>query len=188
MELALWLCVNAVGQLWRRFIQPYSVPPLCLGRLCDSSETLEAKQSLASWYFNLKPCCRSESFCKPLLQKASAAQDLCPNGRLHGVLVACSRTKNTNIELENNFARAQSIKKTCRGREDHSTQLAAKHLLAEVKLAHSKDILRLSNSEYAEPAPKQSADQRDDEPHLALTTTSPNTSELRCLLTYLETF
>ena len=99
------------------------------------------KQDLANWYFNLPDCCRSQSFCKPLLSMCTCASDLVPNGRLYHTLDACFRTPPTNIQCENNFARAASSKLATRGRSDHSAQLCAKHILAEMKALHRKDIV-----------------------------------------------
>ena len=147
-DVALWLCVTGSGQLWRRFIYPYSLPPLCLGKLCDSRVSNVEKQNLADWYVSLPDCCRSTSFCKPLLTLCTSASDLCPNGILHTTLDACFRTPATNIQCENNFARAQSAKQATRGRSDHSSQLCAKHILAEVKALHRKDFIHRRRAKH----------------------------------------
>ena len=122
---------------------------LCLGRICDDREHASEKAKLASWYVGLPDCCQSRTFCKPLLALTSNPKELCPGGRLFGVLMAAMRSKNTNIQLEDNFARAQSAKVSTRGREDHSTMLAAKHLLAEIKVLHVKDVLRQAEQQYS---------------------------------------
>lgn len=150
-ELAFWLLVNAIGQLWKRFARPYSLPPLCLGRLCDSQEDFSEKQALATQFFNLPRCCQCESFTKPLLRLASSPSDLLPGGKLFGTIEATARTKITNIEVECNFARANSAKAATRGRQDHSSQLCAKHLLAEIKACHAKDLVRQANQGYMTP-------------------------------------
>ena len=115
--------MTAVGQLWRRFVNPYSLPPLCLGKLCDSRVGADEKTELACWYYSLPQCCRPQSFCKPLMSVVDSPSDLCDGGKLYGTLLACFRTPCTNIQCENNFARAQSAKQATRGRSDHSSQL-----------------------------------------------------------------
>lgn len=49
-------------------------------------------------------------------------------------------TKCTNIEIENNFARIQSMQAPNRGRTDHVYNTSAKHYLAEMKTLHTKSI------------------------------------------------
>lgn len=144
----VWLCLNACGQLWRRFVYPYSLPPLSLGKLCDPHLVDSSQRDLAKWYFNLPSCCRSQSFCEPLLQHVHDPADLCRHGKLHGALESCFRTTSVTIECENNFARAQSAKQATRGRSDHSCTLAAKHILAEIKAVHKKDLQRHMDKSY----------------------------------------
>ena len=160
-----WLCLNACGQLWRRFVYPYSLPPLCLGKLCDPRLTDSSHEDLAKWYFNLPPCCRSQSFCEPLLQHVNDPADLCQHGKLHGALESCFRTTPVTIQCENNFARAQSAKQATRGRSDHSSQLCAKHILAEIKALHRKDLQRHIDKSYmADTRSHADADIPSDEP------------------------
>lgn len=135
---------------------PYSLPPLCLGKLCDQRIDITEKESLASWYFSLPTCCRSQSFCQPLLSHAQDSKDLLPGAKLSGTLEACFRTPCTNIQCENNFARAPSAKLATRGRSDHSSQLCGKHILAEMKACHLKDARRTAANAYF---PKEEDDQ-----------------------------
>ena len=138
---------------------PYSLPPLCLGMLCDQRVDMTDKESLASWYFNLPHCCRSQSFCRPLLSHAQDSRDLLPGARLSGTLEACFRTPCTNIQCENNFARAQSAKLATRGKSDHSSQLCGKHVLAEMKATHLKDARRKAAHAYF---PRDGADRSEE--------------------------
>ena len=72
---------------------------------------------------------------RSLVTTVSAA-DLLPSGRLFLMLKATFQCLPFNIAVENSFARMKNTQKTCRGRNDVTDTLCAKHVLAEIKHAH----------------------------------------------------
>lgn len=148
IDMAFWLLTTATGQLWRRFIKPYSLPPLSLARLQDSTRSLDEQKGIATSYCNRSACCRSVSFDEPLHLLGATPEDLMLEGRLGQAMSAVFRTKPTNIEAEDNFSRAQSAKMATRGRSDSLPQFAAKHILAELKQLHRKDFMRANAGSY----------------------------------------
>ena len=141
---AFWCLTCGIGSLWHRLHLPYTRLPWVLARLLDSSVDINDLQELASWFLELPDCCLNGWFGKALRQQVSAPADLLPqsDGRGQPLLRALYNCKNFNIEVENKFARMQSMKKVGRGRMDLSHNLAAKHLLSEVKLAHVRELTR----------------------------------------------
>ena len=66
--------------------------------------------------------------------------DILLGGRLHGIVQMTFTGKNCNIEAETNFARAQKSKRATAGRSALTSNMAAKHALAEAKRIHIADI------------------------------------------------
>ncbi len=130
-----WACVITTGHIWKRLIRPYRMPPFCLARLVDVNTPPVAKQQLADWVMNLHPCCLCDEFLKPLRTIATSSADLL-SGEGHKCLVAAFQTKNVNIEVENNFARANAMQSANNGHTTKSETLFAKHVLAEMKTVH----------------------------------------------------
>ncbi|CAE7803730.1 unnamed protein product [Symbiodinium sp. CCMP2592] len=137
-DKCFWCLVTAIGQLTARLVRPYQTLPLCLARLVDEDVSMDARRVIAHWFVNTcGDCCLDAAFSKLLHSKCSGADDLLPDGSLHGVLQLAFCGKNTNIEAENNFARAQ---KAAQARTSLSTSMAAKHVLSEAKRCHLSDI------------------------------------------------
>ena len=103
-----------------------------------------AKTRLATWFMQLPPCCLCAALGSPLRSLVNSVQDLtAEDGIGYKILQATFSSKNTNVTVENAFARAASSSKANRGRNDHSHTLMSKHVLAEMKFAHktSKDAM-----------------------------------------------
>ena len=113
---------------------------MCLGRLVDYRLDPQEKQVIARWFYNRSRCCLDVAFSKCLRDKMQTAEDVLPNGRLYGVLQLAFTGKNTNIETENNFARAARARAATSGRNVVSTNMCSKHVLAEAKRYHLLDI------------------------------------------------
>lgn len=136
-----WCCVSTVGHLWHRLVAPYRQPPLNLARLVDHRTNERYKRRLAQWFLDLPDCCQCSSFLKPLGALKLTQDDLL-EGCGRSILHAAFHCKNTNLEVEDNFARAVSMKGACRGKTDKSHTMFSKHLLADLRAAHLKDRMR----------------------------------------------
>lgn len=130
-----WCCVSTVGHLYRRLIQPYRLPPLCLAKLVDPTVRSDVKLQLATWFTKLGACCLSKPIMEPLRRTVSEPGEMI-TGKIADVLQSTFACKNTNMTVENAFARAASMRACCRGRSDQSQNMWSKHVLAELKTAH----------------------------------------------------
>lgn len=133
-----WCNVQAIGQTYHRLVKEYQVYPFKLaGIVGDTSD--DQKFRIASEFLELDDCCLSEGFCRPfreIIGDNGSAADLLPSGRLFLMLKATFQCLPFNIAVENSFARMKNTQKTCRGRNDVTDTLCAKHVLAEIKHAH----------------------------------------------------
>ena len=134
--------MTSVGQLHRRLLQPYKLLPFILSVLTNDNVPLEGKQSIARWFWELDSCCLDPAFSRGIRANMTSWQDICPEGKLHAVLVLAFQLKTVNFECETNFARLGSQQAATRGRCDQAANMIAKHMLAECKLHHLKDQLR----------------------------------------------
>lgn len=141
-----WSCVITTGHVWRRLIRPYRMPPLCLARLVDVNTSAAGKRQLADWVMNLPECCQCEEFLKPLRTIVHSSHDLL-SAEGYECLVAAFQTKNVNIEVENNFARANAMQTANNGHTTKSETLFAKHVLAEMKTVHRTCIKHQDHSQ-----------------------------------------
>ena len=148
---------------------PYKKPPFVLANLVDPSIDNADKRMLAQSFLRLPRCCCCMAFCSPLRDLVDNVHDLL-NGIGAKALQSLASTKVTNIEVENNFARAHSSKLTGRGRNEFVSSMAAKHLLSEIKLQHLKWTKRApangqSVSPSMSPLPLEATlSVKDDEP------------------------
>ena len=123
-----------------RLVRSYQVLPFCLARLVDVDRSFDEKQVIANWFMKRSRCCLDAAFSRGLRDRARTEDDLLPGGSLYGVLELAFTGKNTNVETENNFARAQKAQRTGQGRSVLSTSMAAKHVLSEAKRYHLLDV------------------------------------------------
>jgi len=138
-----WAGVVTVGSIYRRLVRPYRRPPLCFALLADASMDPGFKRRLASFLLNMPRCCLDEAFTGPLRKFVTCEDDLLlPTALGYRIMQASFCSKNHNIQIEDNFARASSWMRTNRGRTDRSFNLIAKHLLAEVKHNHRQSHTR----------------------------------------------
>ena len=144
IDRAFWCMTRGAGELWHRLHLPYRQLPWLLARLLDREIAHDQLQELAAWFLTLPDCCLDGWFGKPLQKLAAKPADLMPlpQGLLQPLLRSIYNSKNFNIEVENNFARMQSMKRVGRGRIDLSYNLASKHILSEAKLAHVRQLTR----------------------------------------------
>lgn len=134
-----WSSVVTCGHIYRRLVRPYRKPPLCLARMCDNELSVDFKMKLAEWVVNLPDCCCCSLFMKPLRENLISANDLV-FGEGRRVLEAAFMGTNTNVQVENCFARAASMQRVTRGRSNQTPSLFAKHYLAEIKKVHTRTM------------------------------------------------
>jgi len=148
LDEVFWCLTCSVGQLHERLVEGYTQLPWCLGKLLSSEASSKEREDLASWFVGLPECCLDQAFGVPMRERVQTPADILPDGKCIPILECVSHTKIFNIEIENNFARMQSMKRVGRGRSDITSNLAAKHFMAEAKLTHIKHIkLLLSHHE-----------------------------------------
>ena len=128
--------------MYHRLVMPYQQLPFVLVNLIDPEFSDAAKQRLSTWFWNLPRCCLCQALCQPLKDHVASERDLRLGSGVK-ILQAVASTKTTNIEVENNFARAGSHS-TGKGRNEFAQGLSAKHVLAEVKLLHRRSLQRCS--------------------------------------------
>ncbi|CAE7556732.1 unnamed protein product [Symbiodinium necroappetens] len=147
-----WCFVRGVGEVWHRLYLPYMQLPWLLARLLDSTIDASLLNELASWFMKLPDCCLNGWFGHAIRARVSDETDLLPGGKCQMLLRGLYNCKTFNIEVENNFARMQSMKRVGRGRLDLAHNLASKHVLAEAKLAHVRELTRC---DAPDPGPQQ---------------------------------
>ena len=140
-----WALVTGIGQTHHRLVLPYQQLPFVLLNLIDPGFSEEEKKHLSTWFWNLPRCCLCEALCQPLKALVHSESDLRLGYGLK-LLQAIASTKTTNIEVENNFARA-GAHTAGRGRNEFVQGLSAKHVLAEIKLLHRRSLQRSCLSE-----------------------------------------
>ena len=110
IEKAFWCCVIGVGHLLHRLVEPYQRLPWALARLVDKRCRDADKAAIAAWFMGLHDCCLDEGFSAKVRRMATGGSvDLLPGGRLHLQLKSSFHSKNTNMTVENNFARARRV-------------------------------------------------------------------------------
>ena len=139
IDQLFWSSVVTCGHIYRRLVRPYRKPPLCLARICDDEMPNGSKIQLAEWAVKLPDCCCCSLFMKPLRENLISANDLV-FGEGRRVLEAAFMGTNTNVQVENCFARTASMQRVTRGRSNQTPSLFAKHYLAEIKKVHSRTL------------------------------------------------
>ena len=120
VEQLFWSLVITIGQIYRRLVRPYRKPPYCLARICDDRLANEFKQQLAQWVVRLPDCCCCSAFMKPLKDALTCPDDLVfGNGRK--MLEAAFTGTNTNVQVENCFARATSMQRDTRSVQSNTS-------------------------------------------------------------------
>ena len=146
-----WCCVLAIGHMMHRLVVPYQKLPWRLAVLCDTAASISKKQNVADWFMNLNACCLDVAFSRKVQQMATNAQDLLPgmgDTNLNLQLRSSFQSKNSNVTVENNFARAQTAQQATRGNPGMAASLAARHILAECKRAHLQDCCCCTQNRY----------------------------------------
>ena len=154
MHYLFWCSVVTIGSLFKRLVRPYRKPPFCFATLVDPSiASGEAKRKLAAFLLDMPPCCLDRAFTQPVREAVSCEDDLLLHNRVgFQILSGAFCSKNHNIEVENNFARANSWNRTNRGRSDRSYTLISKHILAEAQHIHRRSQMRQNQCTWVIPS------------------------------------
>ncbi len=133
-----------MGQLDVRLIRPYRQQPWNIAQLCDTSISLPDRISFMQKLKELKPCCLERFFVRPFVNDVEDISDILPPSKLFDQLCLAFRCKNSNMEIENNFARALKMNKA---NPHNITSLVAKHITAELKLGQRRLMQHNSHRE-----------------------------------------
>lgn len=132
-----WCIIATMGQLDARLIRPYRRQPWNIAQLCDTSIPLPDRISFLQKLKGLKPCCLERFFSRPFVNDVEEISDILPPSNLFDQLCIAFRCKVSNMEIENNFARALKMNKT---NPHNITSLVSKHITAELKLGQRRMI------------------------------------------------
>jgi hypothetical protein len=134
-----WCAVTSIGQSNHRLVRKFKLFPWRLAVVSDSNSEESVKTKAATDFLTLNDCCLCEGFGQPL--RELVGQDCVATDFLHGgkwalLIKAAFQGLPHNISVENCFARLKNMQQTGRGRSNLVHNLAAKHLLSEVKCSH----------------------------------------------------
>lgn len=137
--------VVTIGQLYSRLIQPYLVMPFSLATLVDKSRSEPERVQIADQLLAKPRCCVESNFAQPVLdevRQCGGSRVFLANSALYQDLESSLRMKVSNLEIELNFARASSMRTAMRGRAHSICSLTAKHVGAEMKLSHRRQLFK----------------------------------------------
>ena len=144
-----WCIVATMGQLDVRLIKPYQRQPWNIAQLTDETIPLERRLTLFDDLKNKKPCCIERFFSKPFLNDVEEFADILPPNHLYNQLCLAFRTKVSNMEIENNFARALKMNTP---NPHNITSMVGKHLTAEMKLGQRRMMHQHCRQHHQDPA------------------------------------
>jgi hypothetical protein len=130
--------LTATAQISHRLIKPYHEYPLRLARLVDHSLSFSDRLQEATLFHRTHQCCLDPHFGIPLQNKTTTPATLLTSPMLVKSLRVSFMTKNVNLEVETNFARAANQRAAQRGRAHCTASLASKHVISEIALAHRR--------------------------------------------------
>jgi hypothetical protein len=148
-----WCLVTAAAQVLHRLVTPYHQYPYRIAKLVDSSLSHTDRLHEANLFHNRNNCCLDPHFSIPLKSKASTGSQLITEERLTKSITLAFMTKNINIEVETNFARAANQRGSQRGRAQSTASAAAKHVVSEIALSHRRWGLVNSIKEHSDCTP-----------------------------------
>ncbi len=125
-------------------IRPYVEMPFSLAKLVDSSVSERERIEFANTLLSKKDCCLEKHFSKPVIDelRCHGANAIVENTALRSNLEGAFRMKTSNLEVELNFSRANSMRIAMRGRSHSMCSMASKHIGAEIKLAHRRKLAK----------------------------------------------
>jgi hypothetical protein len=138
--------IDVIGGMWKRQVRLYELYPWKMLALLDPDITDAESLALLQEFKQLRACDMDEGVTKvwhALYSGLSDADLLMPGSDFKGALLLLALNKVTNVEIENNFARASSSRSYCRGRSHDASTMACKHFLAELIHVHKQSEHRL---------------------------------------------
>ena len=147
-EAKLFHCtIDVAGALWKRQVLMCERFPWKLIAILDPGISEDEIRQLLSEFKSLDECDMDEGVTKiwHQLYGTSSDEDLLRTGsdfRCAVLLLALNKV--TNIEIENNFARASSSRAYCRGKPHGVATMCSKHTLAELRHSHDLTETRMS--------------------------------------------
>lgn len=129
-----------MGQLDARLIKPYQKQPWNISQLTDADYYSNEERMAMLQSLKLQPpCCVERYFARPFLDSIDDPSDILPPNQRYQELCLAFRQKVSNMELENNFARAAKMNQS----NPHSiSSMCAKHITSELKLAQRRLLNR----------------------------------------------
>ena len=143
-----------IGQLNERLIRPYQRMPLQLASLVDASHSEEYRLNRATDFLQKRSCCVERHCARPILEemrKSGGSKSILPGNVFFDDLSSFFRMKNSNIEIELNFARSSNMRRAMRGRNHSISSMTSKHVGAEIKLAQRRQQALLPKKETPTP-------------------------------------
>lgn len=139
-----WYSVIVMGQLCHRLVNPYRRLPLQMAQLVDSSVSIDRRERLATQMSELPGCCVEALFAQPVLdtiRRNGGVQSLFHGDKeLYSHIELSFRGATSNVEIELNFARAATSRRSMQGRSHNIGSLVAKHISSEIKLGHRRSL------------------------------------------------
>ena len=128
---------------WRKLVLKYADYPWRLAIVLDPAYPVDLQKAELEMFFQMKDCCLEDGAAIGL-RNEFADEDpsdcLQCGSRFIQALVMCFTSKVTNVEIENNFARASSSRQYLRGKRHSSGTMVSKHILQELKQQHLKSL------------------------------------------------
>jgi hypothetical protein len=125
-------------------VVPYQSHPFKLCQLIDSSVPRATQVEIATAIFSLPPCCLDPGMSRRIVSMVPqpSVDDLLEGGALFKPLTMSFILKVVNVQVEDVFARASSMRQTSRGKCCTQASQAGKHILAELKSRHVDEVFK----------------------------------------------
>ena len=113
-----------------------------MAQLIDSSVSIDRRLGLATQMSQLPNCCIEAMFAQPVLDtmRDNGGVRSLFHGDLATHLELAFRGPTSNVEIELNFARAATSRRSMHGRSHNIGSLVAKHISSEMKLGHRRSL------------------------------------------------
>ena len=139
-ETKLFLCLlDATASMWRRQVLIYTMFPWKLLAILDPDISEEEAVALVKEFLGLWECCCDDGVTLVWLRqfgKQTALHLLQAGSSFRAALLLLALSKVTNIEIEDNFARASTARSANRGHMACASTVASRHVLSELRKQH----------------------------------------------------
>jgi hypothetical protein len=141
LHMIFYSVILESGHLWRRLIPPYQSYPWKLGRLADQRISADVKYQEALAFLKAPKSELDLGFSLRLRSVIEKPEDILPNGVYFSVIEMLTYQKTINVSIEDNFARASSIRAVGRGNSSKTANNCSKHVLCELKSYHVAETM-----------------------------------------------